>query len=201
MLKLPIYGPRKAVEVTEDGEKRKDTVYHTVAEFKFINQFGEAITDKDFQDKIYVADFFFTTCQSICPKMSMQFTRVQEKIADMDDVLLISHTVNPEVDTVEVMKDYADKMGATKGKWHLVTGEKKELYDIARHSYFITAMEGDGGPNDFIHSEKFVLVDKAGRIRGYYDGTDAKDVDRLMDEIMVLKADEFVPRKSRQDAS
>lgn len=179
-------------------DEKGDTVYHTIPDFNFINQYGKTVTKKDFEDKIYVADFIFTTCQSICPKMSEQMTHVQEKIKGMDDVLLLSHTVDPENDSVPVLLEYAKKMGAVEEKWHLVTGEKKEIYDIARKGYLVTAMEGDGGPEDFIHSEKFLLIDKKGRIRGFYDGTDPKEIKRLLDEIKVLKFEEEKPRKNKK---
>jgi protein SCO1 len=174
-----------------------DTIYHTIPGFEFINQYGKKISRKDFEGKIFVADFIFTTCQTICPKMSGQMTWVQEKVKDMDDVLLLSHTVDPENDSVPVLYDYATKMGARENKWHLVTGGKKELYDIARKGYLVTAMEGDGGPDDFIHSEKFLLIDKQGKIRGFYDGTDPKEMKRLVDEIKVLKYEEQVPKKKK----
>lgn len=189
---LEIYGPK---ELNEKG----DTIYHTIPDFEFVNQYGKKISKKDFKEKIFVADFIFTTCQGICPKMSDQMTRVQEKVKDMEDVLLLSHTVDPEHDSVPVLFDYAGKVGAKEGKWHLVTGDKKELYDIARKGYLVTAMEGDGGPDDFIHSEKFLLVDKQGRIRGFYDGTDPKEVKRLLDEIKVLKFEEQIPRKKKKE--
>ncbi|PCJ80806.1 MAG: SCO family protein [Flavobacteriales bacterium] len=196
---LPIFGPRHPVEANENGETRTDTIYHTIPEFEFVNQYGEKVSHKDFEGKIYVTDFFFTTCKSICPIMSNHMSRVQDSLVNMKDVLFLSHTVDPEYDSVHVLLDYAQTMGAEKGTWHFVTGEKKELYNIARKGYFITAMEGDGGPEDFIHSEKFVLIDKQGRIRGYYDGTDEEDIDRLLDEVKVLKFEEFIPRKEKKN--
>lgn len=185
---LPVYGPK---DITETG----DTVYHTIPEFSFTNQYGNEIGLEVTEGKYAVVDYFFTTCQTICPMMSDQLARVQKKLEDMEDLVILSHTVNPETDTVKVMRDYAEKMGAKKGKWHFLTGSKKALYDQARHGYYITAMKGDGGPEDFIHSEKLILVDKQNRIRGYYDGTDPEDVDRLIDEIKVLKAQEQIPKK------
>ncbi len=190
--RLEIFGPK---EVNEKG----DSVYHTIPDFEFVNQYGKKISKKDFDGKIFVADFIFTTCQSICPKMSEQLTRVQEKIKEQDDVLLLSHTVDPENDSVPVLLNYAQKMGAHEGKWHFVTGEKKTIYDIARYGYYVTALEGDGGPDDFIHSEKLMLIDKQGRIRGYYDGTADTSVKRLMDEIKVLKFEEQIPMKKNKN--
>lgn len=191
---LEIYGPK---ELNGNG----DTVYHSIPDFAFVNQYGKKISKSDFEGKIFVADFIFTTCQSICPKMSEQMTYVQGKVKDMEDVILLSHTVDPEHDSVPVLFDYGRKMGAKEGKWHLVTGDKKELYDIARKGYFVTAMEGDGGPDDFIHSEKFLLIDKQGRIRGFYDGTDPKEVKRLVDEIKVLKFQEQIPKKKKKNSA
>lgn len=187
---LEMFGPKTL-------DEKNDTVYHIIPDFEFGNQFGKKISLKDFEGKIFVADFIFTTCQSICPKMSDQMAIVQEKVKDMDDVMLLSHTVDPENDSVPVLFDYAKKMGAKEEKWHFVTGDKKEIYDIARNGYFVTAMEGDGGPDDFIHSEKFLLIDKQKRIRGFYDGTDPKEVKRLIDEIKVLKFEEQIPRKEK----
>jgi protein SCO1 len=191
LMHLPYFGHK---ELNENG----DTIYHVIPDFEFTNQYGEKVKRSDYENKIFVTDFFFTTCQSICPVMSNQLSRVQEKTKEMDDVLILSHTVNPENDSVPVLLDYAQKMNAQKSKWNFVTGDKKSLYDIARNGYFVTALDGDGGPDDFIHSEKFILVDKQGHIRGYYDGTDTKDVDRLIDEIKVLKAIELRPKKAKK---
>ena len=154
--------------------------------FKLISQTGEIVTQKNLAGKIYVADFFFTRCPSICPVMTSELTRVAKVFADNPDIKIISHTVDPEYDTVEVLRDYAAKYNADPDQWYFVTGEKKEIYDLARKGYFIAAKEGDTGPVDFIHSQRFILVDKEKRIRGYYDGTDKKDVDRLIAEIGVL---------------
>jgi protein SCO1/2 len=120
--------------------------------------------------------------------MSTQLQRVQEAYRDDSTVVILSHSVNPERDTAEALLAYAGQYDAVPGKWYFVTGDKKAIYDLARKSYFVTAMEGDGGPDDFIHSDQLVLVDKEGRIRGYYDGTDPKETDRLIDEIRVLEA-------------
>ena len=180
--RLEIYGPKEPVT-----DSPGDTLYHAIAPFQLISQDSAVFTDKNLEDKIYVADFFFATCQTICPKMSMQMKRVQEAYKDDPEIILISHTVNPEKDTVNALASYAVEYGALKGKWFFLTGDKKEIYDLARHSYFLAAMPGDGGPDDFIHSEKIVLVDKDKHIRGYYNGTDYEDVNLLIDEIKVLK--------------
>jgi protein SCO1/2 len=168
----------------------KDTVYHKVQPFSFLNQDGKIITDKDYEGKIYVADYFFTTCQTICPKMATELLRVQEKFAYTKGLVqILSHTVNPENDSVQVLKAYSDMIHADNTMWNFVTGDKKQLYDMARYSYLVNAMEGNGGPDDFIHSELFVLVDKEKHIRGIYDGTDIKAVNDLLDDIKVLIAE------------
>jgi protein SCO1/2 len=176
---LAVFGPR---DVADNG---KDTIYHTLPPFSFTNQDGKKITDADYSGKIYVANFFFTSCQSICPKMTLQMNRILLKFKK-NEVFLLSHTVDPEHDSVAVLKAYANEHHIQSKNWNLVTGSKKELYDLARNGYFISAIEGDGGPGDFIHDDKFVLVDKEKHIRGYYDGTSPKEVNRLLDEITVL---------------
>ena len=187
---LEIYGPR-------DLNSKGDTVYHTIPDFSFINQEGKTITQKDFEGKIYIADFFFATCPTICPKMSTQLQRVQKEFAAQRELKIISHTVNPEKDSVQALAQYAKQFMVNPRKWNLVTGNKKEIYDLARDGYYITALKGDGGPDDFIHSEKLVLVDKEKRIRGYYDGTNQASVDTLMDEIRVLLL-EYKEKRSKQ---
>ncbi|HEX8516470.1 MAG TPA: SCO family protein [Bacteroidia bacterium] len=183
-IRLPYMGER---ELAPNG---KDTVYHKVQPFSFLNQDGKIITDKDYEGKIYVADYFFTTCQTICPKMATELLRVQEKFAYTKGLVqILSHTVNPENDSVQVLKAYSDMIHADNTMWNFVTGDKKQLYDMARYSYLVNAMEGNGGPDDFIHSELFVLVDKEKHIRGIYDGTDIKAVNDLLDDIKVLIAE------------
>ena len=179
---LPILGEKKIAKV---GDK-VDTLYHTIGSFTLTNQYGEKITDSITQNKIYVADFFFVTCQSICPKMSYQLKRVQDTFANKSDFLILSHTINPEHDTVEVLKNYAEKYGAIKGKWHLLTGNKKHIYDLARYHYLVNADETEGEGDLFIHSELFILIDKDKRIRGVYDGTDSLQVNQLIKDIHLL---------------
>lgn len=182
---LEIFGPKEVAATTTNNVP--DTIYHKIGEFSLTDHYGRTITKNLVENKIYVADFFFATCKTICPKMSTQMERVQDKFKDDNDVLMISHTVNPENDSVSVLFDYAQKHHAIKDKWYFLTGDKKQIYDLARNSYFITAMKGNGGPDDFIHSEQFVLIDKEGRIRGFYDGTDRAEVNRLIEEIEVLQ--------------
>ena len=178
-LLLPVLGEKKP-----DGN---DTLYHTVKSFSLINQDGQPVTQETVKNKIYVANFFFATCQSICPEMSTNLVKVQEAFRDDDSLLLLSHSVNPMHDTVEVLKSYAGRYGATSGKWHLMTGDKAVIYELARTSYLVNAIEDDGTPEGFLHSELFILVDGKGRLRGMYDGTDMSDVNKLLKDISVLK--------------
>lgn len=177
---LEIFGP-KIPKVSGD------TIYHTIPAFSFTNFNGVEVTDEKFDNKVFVADFFFTSCPTICPKMSHQMHRVQKEFENNEDVILISFTVDPEKDNVETLAAYAEEYNAKNGKWFLVTGSKTSLYELAREGFFLTAIPGDGGPEDFIHSEMLVLVDKEKRIRGYYDGTDPHDVKRLIEEIKLLQ--------------
>lgn len=174
------------------GEKHlsnTDTIYHTVGKFSLTNQFGEQITEQTTTNKIYVADFFFATCQSICPQMSKHLVDVQSAFANDKDLLILSHTVNPLHDTVDVLNKYAISYKAIKGKWHFLTGNKKTIYDLAKNDYLVNALEDDGTPEGFLHSELFLLIDKQGRIRGMYDGTDKVQVTKLIEDIKVLKTE------------
>ena len=186
-LRMPgFYGPKKVVTVeTQEGAK-PDTVYHTVPEFEFDGHLGRKISNGDFEGSYYIANFFFTNCPGICPIMSTQMTRLQKEFEAFDNVKILSHTVDPEKDSVDALNDYAEIYGAIDYKWHFVTGDKKDLYRQARKGYFVTADEGDGGPEDFIHSEKFMLIDREGHIRGYYNGTDTLEVNNLMRDLHIL---------------
>ena len=179
---LEIFGPREP-----KGDGSGDTLYHTISNFRLTSHEGNSFSSEDANNKIIVTEFFFATCKTICPKMSMQMKRVQEAYKNDPDILLLSFTVDPAKDTVEALAAYAKEYKALPGKWYFLTGDKKQIYDLARHSFFLTAMEGDGGVDDFIHSEKIALVDKQKRIRGYYDGTDYQSINLLIDEIKVLK--------------
>ncbi|MDP3556795.1 MAG: SCO family protein [Bacteroidota bacterium] len=178
-LLLPIYGEKKIGNI--------DTIYHTIGEFSLTNQFGETITNKTVENKIYVADFFFATCQSICPAMSANLKDVQKAFENDDSLLILCHTVNPLHDTVEVLNAYSVEYGAKKNKWHFLTGNKKEIYDLAKNSYLVNALEADGSPEGFLHSELLLLIDKKGRIRAMYDGTDKIQVQKLIKDINLLK--------------
>jgi len=154
-------------------------------DFSFVNQDNEVVTPAVFQDKVYVTDFFFTTCPAICPIMTRQMTRVYEAIKDDPGVLLLSHTIDPEHDTVEVLKNYADGLGIETAKWHLVTGPQDEIFAMAKH-YMLAAMKYEEAPGGYLHSGSFVLVDRERQIRGYYDGTDPEAVDRLIDDLALF---------------
>lgn len=185
-LLLPILGEKR---ISKTGD-RVDTIYHTIGSFTLINQYKETITDSVMKGKICVADFFFATCQSICPKMSHQLHRVQDSFAHKEDFLILSHTVNPDHDTAEVLRIYGERYGAIKGKWHFLTGDKKHIYDLARYSYLVNVDETEGEGDLFIHSELFVLIDKKRRIRGIYDGTDSLQVNQLIKDIRLLEKEE-----------
>lgn len=176
---LPIYGNKQL--------ETNDTIYHTIPSFSFTNQDGENITERNFDNNIYVADFFFTTCGGICPVMSTQMERIAAAYKDNHDVRFLSHTVDPETDTIEQLKRYAIKHHADTKQWQFVTGNKKELYKIAREGYLLDAHIGDGGPDDFIHTQNFALIDKDKRIRGFYDGTSTKEIDQLIKDIKLLQ--------------
>lgn len=180
--KLPIYGEREVVGT--------DTVYHTIAPFAFVDQDSAWVTNETFKDKIYVTDFFFTTCRTICPIMKTQMLRVYEATAEMPDVKILSHTIDPEYDTVTLLHDFAKRLGVESNRWHFVTGVKDSIYKIAQTSYFATAMEDKTEPDGFIHSGAFLLIDKKQRIRGKYDGTKEEDVNRLIIDIKRLRRDE-----------
>ncbi len=181
---LPIYGEKKASNLDP-----KDTLYHTVGSFALLNQNKDTITQETINGKIYVADFFFATCQSICPQMSTQLVRVQNEFKNDPDFLILSHSVNPRHDSAEVLFDYAGKYGAIKNKWHFLTGAKKTIYDLAKFDYYVNAFEDDGTPEGFLHSELFLLVDKQKRLRGMYDGTDSVAVNKLIGDIKLLKTE------------
>lgn len=163
------------------------TEAHTIPPFQLTDHLGKVITQEQLKGTIYVADFFFTRCGSICPNMSMQLTRVQEEFLAIDDVKLVSFTVDPENDTVEVLNAYAKEYGAVYDKWRFATGTKEDIYLLAQKGFYISAMEDTMNPVEFIHSEKLILVDKNGWIRGYFNGTDSKEVDKLITEIKVLR--------------
>ncbi|MDO7172277.1 SCO family protein [Mariniflexile sp. AS56] len=184
---LPIYQPAMVSTELVDSTIQYQKKYHKIADFKLINQNGKTITQNDYKDKIYVADFFFTTCKTICPIMTNHMAQIQKAVLNDDEVLLLSHTVTPKIDTVAQLKRYAIEKGVNDAKWNLVTGDKKQIYDLARKSYLAVKDFGDGGDFDMIHTENFMLIDKKRQIRGFYDGTNPEDIDRLLEDIKILK--------------
>ncbi len=185
---LPIYQPADFNPELVDAEISHVKKYHTVADFSLVNQNGDTITQQDYAGKIYIADFFFTTCPTICPTMTQNMAYIQSQILDDPEVLLLSHSVTPGIDSVPRLKAYALEKGVVDAKWNLVTGDKKQIYDLARRSYMAVKTDGDGGPFDMIHTENFILVDQQRRIRGTYDGTNREDMDRLLEDLAILKA-------------
>lgn len=164
-----------------------DTLWHTIPPFSFTGQNNKQITNQTFKNNIYISDFFFTHCPSICPKLSKNLQKIQNAFKPEDRIMLLSHTVDPVRDTPQRLSEYADRYEADSARWYFVTGDKKSLYDQARYGYFVSATEGDGGEHDFVHTEKVVLVDPQGIIRGYYDGTDSLEINRLVRDIVILK--------------
>jgi len=185
--KLAVFQPSMVNSELVDTTVQYVRKYHKIADFNLLNQNGETITQDTYKNKIYVADFFFTTCLTICPIMTGHMLKIQEQLKDDPDVLLLSHSVIPVADSVPQLKKYALEKGVNDAKWNLVTGDKKQIYDLARKSYLATKTDGDGGPYDMIHTENFILVDKEKRIRGFYDGTNPESIENLLDDIKILK--------------
>ena len=185
--KLAIYQPSMVNYELVDSTLQHKKKFHKIAPFSLTNQNGLTVTEKDYMNKIYVADFFFTTCPSICPKMTANMGLIQENIKNDNQVLLLSFSVTPEIDSVQQLKSYAIEKGVIDSKWNLLTGNKKEIYELARKSYLAVKTDGDGGEHDMIHTENFILVDPEKRIRGFYDGTDINAMDELLSDIKVLQ--------------
>ncbi len=188
--RLPVYQPNMVNAELVDSTLQHVKKYHRIADFSLLNQNGDTITQENYRNKIYVADFFFTTCPTICPIMTANLVEVQAALANDPEVLLLSHSVTPEIDSVAQLKKYAIEKGVNDAKWNLVTGDKKQIYELARKSYLAVQEDGDGGPFDMIHTENFILVDKQRRIRGFYDGTKEEEMDRLLLDIEILKNSE-----------
>ena len=182
--------PLKGTQVNFTGTKVVDTLFHVIPAFRLINQDGKTVTNSIVKGKIHIADFFFTRCSTICPKLSSQLTRVQDIFRKYNQVVFLSYSVDPEHDRPAQLKVYADKYEAIPGRWYFLTGTKNDIYRLAQKGYYLPAVDAGvskGNPDEtFIHSEKLVLVDKEGIIRGYYDGTDKEDVERLILETRVL---------------
>jgi protein SCO1 len=187
---LPIYNPTDVNPELVDSTVQYVSKYHTISDFSFTNQNGKTITQKEYEGKIYVADFFFTTCGSICPKMTTNLVDVQKAIQNNPKVMLLSHTVFPETDSVPALKAYAEKYGVIDAKWNLVTGDKKDIYTMARKSYLAVKLGRPDQLYDMVHTENFVLVDQKRRVRGFYDGTKKEDVERLIEDINWLSENE-----------
>ena len=184
---LPIYSPSMISKELVAEEIQFVKKYHKIKDFSLCNQNGYKITEEDYNNKIYVADFFFTTCPTICPIMTENMGYLQNKLIDNPEILLVSFSVTPEIDSVQQLKKYALEKNVIDSKWNLLTGDKKEIYDLARKSYLVAKNDGDGGKYDMIHTENFVLVDKEKRIRGFYDGTNQSEMDKLLNDIRILE--------------
>ena len=185
--KLPIYNPANFNPELVDPSLRSKTEHHTVSNFQLIDQNGDTITQDDYKDKIYVADFFFTRCGTICPIMTDNMSLLQKEFINAKDVMFLSLSVTPELDSVSVLREYATKKGVIDSKWHITRGDKKHIYNLARKSYFAVVEQGDGGMQDFIHTPNFILVDKEKQIRGIYNGTSMKDVKKIIEDIRILQ--------------
>jgi len=177
---LPILGERYV-------DDNQDTVYHSIADFAFVNQVGDTIRKEDMAGKVYVADFFFTTCPTICPVMKKEMLRVYEQFKGEPNFRILSHSIDPTHDTQAVLKDYAEKLGVPDAAtWNFLTGDQEKIFEIGQTSYLTTAMTDDMEPGGILHSGAFLLVDQQGRIRGVYDGTKTEQVDRLLADIPKL---------------
>ena len=185
--KLKVWQPSEFDPEVVDSTLVHVKKYHTINDFSLINQNGEAVTHTDYDGKIYVADFFFTTCQTICPIMTDHMLQIQEELSDDNDILLLSHTVTPEIDNVAQLKKYAVEKGVDDTKWNLVTGDKEQIYNLARKSYLVVKDLPNDEQYGMIHTENFVLVDPQKRIRGIYDGTNPKEIAKLLEDINILK--------------
>ena len=183
---LKIFSPRDVNTELVDTTIQHVGYNHTIADFEFTNQNNKVITEKDYEGKIYVADFFFTTCPTICPKMTDNMVWLQEQIKGNPKVMLLSHSVTPDIDNVYVLKKYAIEKGVDDSKWNLVTGNKKDIYYIARKSYLAVKTNSSDELYDMVHTENFILVDQKRRIRGFYDGTNLEEVKKLIEDIQYL---------------
>lgn len=184
---LPIFNPTDFNPDLVDIGLQNIGQNHTVSDFELINQNGDTITQETYKDKIYVVDFFFTRCPSICPVMTNNMVKVQKAFIDDDSIMLLSLSVTPKLDSVPVLRKYADDKGVLDKKWNITTGDKKHIYELSRKSYFAVVEKGDGGLQDFIHTPNFILIDRKRQIRGVYDGVNDKEITRLIDDIGFLK--------------
>jgi len=188
--KLPIYGNRQPITKTVNGNQVTDTIYATIPPFSFMDQNRETITEKNLDGKIYVADFFFTSCPSICPVMQRNMLSVAKAYQGKQDFKLVSFTIDPRHDTIPVLKEYAEKLGAKANQWYFLLGKKEDVYQLAEKNYLVSVSEDNRAPGGYVHQGWLVLVDKKGRVRGAYDGTDKKQVDQLIVDVKVLMDEE-----------
>ena len=188
--KLPIYQPNMVKFQLVDSTIQHIKRFHKIDDFSLVNQNNEIVTNEIYDGKIYIADFFFTTCPGICPIMKENMIELQDEFINDDDVLLLSHTVTPEIDSVSVLKKYSQEKGVLDTKWNMVTGDKKQIYNLARKSYLVAEDIESPSQYDMIHTENFVLVDSKRRIRGFYDGTDSDVMEDLINDIKILKKEE-----------
>ena len=184
---LPIYSPSMVSEELVEEDIRYVKKYHSISNFSLTNQNGDLINQEFYQNKIYIADFFFTTCPDICPKMTENMGYLQNELKNQTDVLLVSFSVTPNIDSVSVLRAYADLKGVDDSKWNLFTGSKKDIYELARKSFLVAKNDGDGGKYDMIQTENFVLIDKENRIRGFYDGTNEVEMNKLLKDVRILQ--------------
>lgn len=184
--KLPIYGERQPITKTVDGKTFTDTVYATIPPFSFVDQNRETISEKNLQGKTYVADFFFTSCPSICPTMQRNMLSVFKAYQGKPNFKLVSFTIDPRHDTIPVLKEYAEKLGAKANQWYFLLGKKEEVYQLAEKNYLVSVAEDKRAKGGYVHQGWLVLVDKKGRVRGAYDGTDKKQVDQLIVDVKLL---------------
>ena len=189
--KLPIYQPSMVKFELVDSTIQHIKRFHKIADFKLTNQNNQTVTNDAYDGKIYVADFFFTTCPGICPIMKENMITLQEEFLDDENILLLSHTVTPEIDSVEVLKKYSLDKGVIDSKWNMVTGSKEQIYNLARKSYLVAEEIETKNPYDMIHTENFILIDSKRRIRGFYDGTDSEVMQDLINDIRILKREEL----------
>lgn len=187
---LPILGPRTTQQKVVNGKAVTDTVYHTIPDFSYLNQDSQWVQMTDLEGKVLVADFFFTSCPTICPVMKTQMLRVYKQFEQEDRLRLVSFSIDPEHDTVALLKAFAERLGVQAPRWHMLTGDRDSIYSLGQGSFMVTAKADPSEPGGIVHSGAFILIDPQRRIRGYYDGTLPKEVDRLMDDIKRLLPDE-----------
>lgn len=183
---LPIYGNRDVKVSVVDGKEVIDTIYATVPNFTLINQNGDTVTESIIEGKITVVDFFFTSCPTICPIMKREMIRVYQEFQQNEKVVMLSHTIDPEHDTIEVLQDYSRRLGSDGKQWQFLTGERTYIYELAEKGYYSTAMADSTEPGGFVHSGGLILIDEKKRVRGIFDGTNSADTDKLIEAIHLL---------------